>query len=124
MNADRRGNASTPDIPRTIEGRYWKLLIWLSLFLVESGFGPFGFGPTPSPLALTHASDFRSGVTPAATGYAAVGTRPRSFGARGAAAFVTLSRAGPPARLIPLPCVDDVCDLRRGARCVQRDRSA
>ena len=62
--------------------------MWSSESSFESGIGPFGLGPTPSPFALTQASVWRLGVMPAATGYAAVGTRPRSLGAGGAAAAV------------------------------------
>src|SRR5439155_26065163 len=75
------GKRRIPDSPRMIDGRYWKLLIWLSLSFGEFGFGPCGFGPTPSPLAVTQAMSPPL-ETCAATGYAAVGTRPTSRHAR------------------------------------------
>ena len=45
------GKCRIPELPRTIEGRYWKLLMKSSLSLGDFGFGPLGFGPTPSPRA-------------------------------------------------------------------------
>ena len=45
-----------PELPRTIDGRYWKLLMKSSESLGEFGLGPCGLGPTPSPRAEIQAS--------------------------------------------------------------------
>ncbi len=62
------GKRAVPVSPVTIEGRYWKLLIALSVSLGESGFGPFGFAPVPRPLAAIQTRFSRFGVAPANTG--------------------------------------------------------
>src|SRR2546423_11695339 len=76
------GKALTPDVPRTIEGRYWKWLMKSSLLYGDGCTGPFGFGPTPTPLAASPTTDLRFGLASASTGYAATGTRPTSCQAR------------------------------------------
>src|SRR3954453_6873908 len=65
-----------PELPRTIDGRYWKGLVWSSLVSGDVGFGPCGFGPTPRPRAEIQTSLRRFGVAAAAVGYDATGIRP------------------------------------------------
>src|SRR3954452_16055777 len=50
------GKRRMPELPRTIEGRYWKLLMKSSESFGEFGFGPLRFGPTPRPRAEIQAS--------------------------------------------------------------------
>src|SRR5581483_3758043 len=50
------GKRRMPELPRTIDGRYWKLLMKSSESFGEFGLGPWGLGPTPSPRAEIQAS--------------------------------------------------------------------
>src|SRR5215208_3429866 len=61
------GKRPEPAMPDTIAGRYWKLLIASSVSFGESGEGPLGLGPVPSPLAAIQTSRLRA-VAPANTG--------------------------------------------------------
>src|SRR3954449_3082693 len=99
------GNRALPVSPDTIDGRNWKLLIWLSLSSGEVGFGPFGFGPTPRPFAAIQTSRSRLFDAPAKTGYEAVGTRPISWNALtfGCAAAARTASFGSPGRSSPWP---------------------
>src|SRR3954469_20259486 len=81
------GNVALPAVPDTIDGRYWKVLMKLSESFGDSGLGPLGLGPTPSPLAAIQISRSRCGVAPAKTGYEATGTRPISWNAFALRAF-------------------------------------
>src|SRR5262249_59421278 len=63
-----------PTAPKVNSGRYWKLFELSSL--TTNGFGPFWWGPLPSPLPVSQTSVFPFGVTRTSVGYAAVGTRP------------------------------------------------
>src|SRR4051812_35097697 len=65
-----------PELPRTIDGRNWKVLMWSSLLSGDFGFGPCGFGPTPRPRAEIQTSLRRFGVAATAVGYDATGSRP------------------------------------------------
>ena len=58
------------------------------------GFGPSGFGPTPSPRAETQTSWWRFGVAAATVGYEPVGIRPTSWN------FLALR---PPDFFLPFP---------------------
>ncbi len=62
------GKRRMPLAPRTIDGRYWKLLMLSSESFGDSGLGPFGFGPTPRPFAASHTSVRWRGVASTSTG--------------------------------------------------------
>jgi hypothetical protein len=62
------GKRRMPLAPRTIDGRYWNRLMLSSESSGESGLGPFGFGPTPSPFAASQTSVRCRGVASTSTG--------------------------------------------------------
>src|SRR2546421_9355182 len=68
----------------------------LSLSFFDVGTGPFGFGPTPKPLAAIQVNFRRCGSGAAMTGYDAVGTRPSSRGDGSTRPSTTIMGRRPP----------------------------